>query len=74
MRATYPGKKPRQDKPVKAVQMIILRNGQGEVLLENARHRHLGLYPYRSGLWQSRPDKMNRRRSARPNSTDCPAT
>lgn len=32
--ATYPGKKPRQDKPVKAVQMIILRNGQGEVLLE----------------------------------------
>ena len=32
--ATYPGKKLRQDKPVKAVQMIILRNGQGEVLLE----------------------------------------
>ncbi len=30
----YPGKKPRQDKPVKAVQMIILRNAQGEVLLE----------------------------------------
>ncbi len=32
--ATYPGKKPRQDKPVKAVQMIILRNERGEVLLE----------------------------------------
>tara|TARA_A100000164_G_C21664739_1_gene656671 strand:- start:273 stop:761 length:489 start_codon:yes stop_codon:yes gene_type:complete len=32
--AKYPGKKPRQDKPVRAVQMIILRNGQGEVLLE----------------------------------------
>ena len=32
--AKYPGKKPRRDKPVKAVQMIILRNGQGEVLLE----------------------------------------
>jgi len=32
--AKYPGKKPRQDKPVKAVQMLILHNGQGEVLLE----------------------------------------
>jgi len=43
---TYPGKKPRQDKPVKAVQMILLRNGRGEVLLEKRANTGIwgGLY------------------------------
>lgn len=30
----YPGAKPRKEKPVKAVRMVILRNGAGEILLE----------------------------------------
>ena len=44
--ATYPGKKPRQNKPVKAVQMIILRNKHGEVLLEKRAETGIwgGLY------------------------------
>ena len=32
--ADYPGKKPKQDKPVKAVQLLMVRNPQGEWLLE----------------------------------------
>ncbi len=30
----YPGKKPKKDKPVKAVQLVMLRNGEGQWLLE----------------------------------------
>ncbi len=42
----YPGKKPRKDKPVKAVHLLMLRNPQGEWLLE--QRPTTGIW---GGLW-----------------------
>jgi len=42
----YPGKKPKKDKPVKAVQFLMLRNPSGEILLEQRPGQ--GIW---GGLW-----------------------
>lgn len=42
----YPGKKPKKEKPVKSVQMLMLRNGRGEWLLE--QRPSSGIW---GGLW-----------------------
>lgn len=42
----YPGKKPKKDKPVKTVQLLMLRNGAGEWLLE--QRPEAGIW---GGLW-----------------------
>lgn len=56
---TYPGKKPRRDKPVKAVQMIILRNEKGDVLLEKRADTGIwgGLYSLPERVLRTSPQK-----------------